>query len=152
MTTVSLEEIEANPDRYKRCSNGVIRDGVTNRFVRADQNTAAITSTNSQRMTARRWELARQAASAGLANVPGMQSDMDTISLIFEKQGAMAADTSRGRASTHAAEFVMTKGGYTPDRGSGGSSVVHNTLNVIAGSGLADLLQDIRDVDVVDME
>ena len=151
MASITHEQARAEPDKYQICKNGVVRDRATGRFIAAGQNSAMIKPIDAQRMNKHRWELARQAATAGLASLHG--ADYKAISHIFEKQADLASDTARGRASTHAAEFIMTKGGYTPDRGSGGgSTVVHNTLNVLDGSGIGDLLRDMRDIDVIDME
>ena len=150
MAGITQEQARLEPDKYEICKNGVIRDRKSGRFVAAAQSVTMMSPADAQAMNANRWQMARAAATAGLTAVNG--SDYKAIAHIFEKQAGLAADTSCGRASTHAAEFIMTKGGYTPDRSGGAPGIVNNTLNVIAGSGLADLLQDIRDKDVIDME
>ena len=150
MATVSLAEIEADPARYQRCSNGVIRDGVTNRFVRAAGNSTAFTSRDATRLNKQRWDMARQAATSGLASLKGTENK--TLEWIFKNQAALAGATKRGIASTKAAEFVMTKGGYTPERSQGAAGTTVNIINVVEGAGAADLLREVRDIDVIDHE
>ena len=153
MATVSLAEIEANAEQYQLLPNGVWRDRKSGQFCNATGGgNKAITPASSQRMISQRWELARQAAADGLSEAPGMQSDMDTIKHIFKAQAGLAIDTARGHPSTQAAEFIMTKGGYTPDRQSGAAGTTVNIINVVEGAGAADLLREVRDIDVIDME
>ena len=143
MTTVSLAEIEASPERYERLPNGVWRDKQSGQIARAAESTTKLTPADSQQINRKRWDLARAAAAEGLASVKG--TDYETIKHIFAKQAGLAGDTSRGRASTHAAEFVMVKGGYTPDRAASSSTVTHNTLNIVDGRPFGEIARIIRD-------
>lgn len=150
MAGITIAEARKQPDKYQVCKNGVIRDRATGRFCAAGENKAALTPIDSQRMNANRWQMARAAASAGLANVHG--SDYKAIEIMFEKQVELAVDTARGHPSTQAAEFIMTKGGYTPDRSQAAAGTTVNIINVVEGAGAADLLREVRDIDVTDME
>ena len=152
MATVSLAEIEADPKRYQRCSNGVIRDGVTNRFVRADQNTAAFTQATAKRANDIKrsiWEVNFNTGMAEVAAGDGGSQER-AMQMIGSNIGKIAA-TNDGMPAVKAAAEVARLGGWV-ERRQGAAGTTVNIINVVEGAGAADLLREVRDIDVIDME
>ena len=145
MTTVSKEEIAANPDRYQRCSNGVVQDRETGRFVNAADNEAVITPTSSQRLVERGQEIWQENFNDGIARDHAGRQEL-AIQAIGTNLTKIATTTVQMPAVKAAAEVARLGGWVEQNRGSAPGTVV-NVLNVADGRGLADIVDIIRDID-----
>ena len=148
MATVSLAECKANPDRYQQLPNGVWQDRESGQFCNADENKDMITPTTSLRMVEAKHKLWEDNFNAGIAKDHAGRQE-----LAIQAVGAnlfKIATTTEAMPAVKAAAEVARLGGWIERKSGGGVTV--NILNVVEGAGAADLLREVRDIDVVDME
>ena len=150
MTTVSLEEIAANPDRYKQQPNGVWRDGKTGQWCNAAGSVTPFTQATATRANDTKRELWEANFTAGMAEHAGSGGSARAIQLIGANITSIAT-TNAGLPAVKAAAEVARLGGWV-ERAAAGSGNTVNVLNVVDGRGVAELVRIIRDNDVIDME
>ena len=150
MAGITIAEAKKQPDKYQVCKNGVVRDRSSGRFVAAGENTAAITPTSSQRMIEIKHRIWQDNFNAGIAkNHAGRQE------LAIQDIGAHLvgiATTHDGMPAVKAAAEVARLGGWVEQRGAAGPGTNVNIINVLESAGIADLLREVRDIDVIDVE
>ena len=151
MTTVSLEEIAANPERYQQQPNGVWRDGKTGQWCNAAANVDAFTPSVAKRANETKKELWEANFTAGMAEHAGSGGSARAIQLIGANITSIAT-TNAGLPAVKAAAEVARLGGWVERAAAGGSGATVNVLNVVDGRGVAELVRIIRDNDVVDIE
>ena len=149
MAGITIAEASKRPDLYQVCKNGVVRDRKSGRFVAAGENSAAITPTSSQRMIQAKHALWEESFNAGIARTHGGRQELAIQAIGSHLVGI--ATTHDGLPAVKAAAEVARLGGWV-ERQAGKAGTTVNVLNVLDGAGIADLLRDVRDIDVIDVE
>ena len=150
MAGISIADAKLEPDKYQVCKNGVIRDRTTGRFCAAGQITTAITPSNSHLMYERRQEIWHDSFNAGMASKHNGMQEL-AIQAIGKNITAIATKHGGGMPAVKAAAEVARLGGWV-ERRQGAAGTTVNIINVVEGAGAADLLREVRDIDVIDME
>jgi hypothetical protein len=145
--------IEANPERYRVLPNGAVYDLAIKRIVKAPEN-QAFTQAQAKEMSALRWEKARQAAAAGMAERAASIRDMSPSSVTeYDAVALMAsnlvdiATTKKDRAAVEAFRAVSQAAGLVPDKQSGGGDASPALQINVSGDALARLLQLMQGID-----
>jgi len=142
MASVSLEEIAANPDRYRQLPNGVWQDAATGRFARAAENVTKFDHASATDAVAIRQQIWQENFNAGIAANHAGRQEL-AIQAIGENITKIATNTQGMPAVKAAAEVARLGGWVERDRGGSGSTV--NVLNVVDGRGVAELVRMIKD-------
>ena len=150
MTTVSKEEIAANPDRYQLQPNGVWRDKTTGQFCNAAGNMTEFTHASATDAVAIRQQLWQDNFNAGIASNHDGRQEL-AIQAIGTNITRIATKTS-GLPAVKAAAEVARLGGWVETNRGGSSGTTINVLNVAEGRGLADIVDIIRGIDTIDQE
>jgi hypothetical protein len=143
---VEIVKIKGEDREVYRLSNGTLQCAKTGHFLSPpDDEHKPITQANAREMQARRYELAREAATDGLARLKPEAGAYGAWSDIVEQQAMLAKDKERGRSSTEAARFTGRAVGFLVEKGNGSQQSLQNhTQSHPPGTVLRDLLGDIE--------
>jgi hypothetical protein len=145
--------IEANPERYRVLPNGAVYDLAIKKIVKAPEN-QAFDQAQAKVAANLRWEKARQAVAAGLAqtasNLSGVSlsrvTEYDAVSLMAANLADIAS-TKKDRAAVEAFRAVSQAAGLVPDKQSGGGGDAPALQINVSGDALARLLQLMQGID-----
>lgn len=149
MTTVSLEEIKANPERYQQQPNGVWRDSTTGQFCNAAGNATMFDHASATEAVGIRQQIWQENFNAGMASSHDGRQEL-AIQAIGTNMTEIATEGS-DTAAVKAAGEVARLGGWV-ERNTGSPGTIVNVLNVVDGRAASELVRMIKDEQMIDWD
>ena len=143
-----MEEAAADPERYQICKNGAIRDRLRSRFVGGADITTKFDNASAMRANDIKKKTWEDNFMAGMAAAAGDGGSAERAVQLVGQNITGIAINDHGMPAVKAAAEVARLGGFVQRE----AGVNVNVLNVVDGRGLTDLVDLIREKDVIDVE